>query len=249
MKKFMLLVLATFLVAVIPFPEKKVRADSPYLRVINEQTAFYSNTFSETPLFYLPYTYYVRVIGETDEYYHVEYGGEKNSISIDGYVKKDCLYKDELSADYRYPNVKITTSFNTVLYLDSNLSNYSQYIFSGRELNYYGSFNSPDGATIFFVSYNQRLGYVKECDVSPFSIENHPNPLTFIPAPEPEVVPPEKTPEPDVEPTPTTDNTMALKIAIILSILFAGLFGLFVALKNKTSPSKTSSYYDENEFE
>lgn len=245
MKKFIPIILAISLfMAFLPLTEKKVRAQSPYLRVIDESTPFFSNSFSSTPLFYLPYTYYVKVLGESGEFYHVEYGGENNTNSIDGFVPKNLLYKDDLSAQFRYPNISITTANNTLLYLDSSLTTSSQHIFSGRELTYYGKFLSPDGSNIYFVGYHDRLGYVKESDVIPFTISNHPNPLTFIPPIE-EPSPDEDVLLPEKENSSTQSN---IRFIIIACLVFAGLIGLFIALKNKPT-SQHQTYYDENDYE
>ena len=42
-----------------------------------------------------------------------------------------------------------------------------QYIFPEREMIYYGKLSSPQGI-IYYVSYNDKLGYVKESNVYPF---------------------------------------------------------------------------------
>ena len=240
MKKFALFVVAILLVALSPFPEKKVRAESPYLRIIDNTTPFYSNTFATTPVFFLPYSYYVKVLGESGEYYHVEYCGENNINSIDGFVPKSMLYEDDLSASYRYPSITITTSTSTVLYLDSELSSSIQYIFSGRDLNYYGSFTRDDGEIIYFVSYFNRLGYVRESDIIPFQIPLHPNPLTFIQEEEPEIEPP---PQKDSQTDVTT-----IRIIIFVCLFFAGIFAIFVAVKNKPI-KKNQTYFDEEDYE
>lgn len=245
MKKFIPIIIAISLfMALIPLTEKKARAQSPYLRVIDESTPFFSNSFSSTPLFYLPYTYYVKVLGENGEFYHVEYGGENNTNSIDGFVPKNLLYKDDLSAQFRYPNISITTATNTLLYLDSSLSSSSQHIFSGRELIYYGNFISPDGSNIYFVGYNNRLGYVKESDIIPFTLSNHPNPLTFIPSIE-EPSSDEEVITPENETSSIQSN---IRFIIIACLVFAGLIGLFIALKNKPI-TQNQTYYDENDYE
>ncbi len=245
MKKLLIfLLIIPFLIHPTPTPVSAEK-ESGYLRVIDESTAFYKNVTDTTPLFILPYTYYVKVIGESGDFYHVEYGGE-NSTAIDGYVKKEALFFDGLSADYRFPNLKITTATTAVLYEDGSLSTSLQYLFSGRELFFYGKSAAPDGSALYFVSYFNRLGFIKESEVVPFTLPTHPNPFTFIPEPEPETPPVvDETPEPE---TPTANNAYALQIIIIAFLAFAGIFGLIVAFKNK-SIKISGSYYDENEVE
>ncbi len=226
-----------------PFAPKKVSADSGYLRVITADTPFYSSETDTEPLFFLPYTYYVRILKETLNFYHVEYCAENGMLGIDGYVPKDMLFDDGLSAETRYPEIYLTTSSSTVLYSDKELTLSEQYVFSGRKLSYYGQYLSPSGEVIFFVRYNNRLGYVTEEAVVPFTVPDHPNPLTFIPEPEPET--------PEEEPTITEKSTYkgeTLRYLIIGCLAFAGIIALVIAFKNKPQRA-VNGYYEENEYE
>ncbi len=221
---------------------EKVNAQSPYLRVTTEDTPFFSDEGGQNLLFYLPYTYYVKIISENVNFYHVEYGGEKGLIAIDGYVPKDNLFDDTLTAESRYPQIKIRTSNPTLLYSNSQLTSYAQYVFSGRELNYYGKLTSENGEILYYVEYNNRLGYVKEADIVPFTVPIHPNPLTFIPEPEP------SPPTQPTTPEETKENNQTLRYVIIGCLAFAGIFALMVALKSK--PQKVNvGYFEENEYE
>ena len=67
-------------------PPKQVYAQSEYRRVINDTTPFYKSTLDENPLFYLPYTYYVKVISQNDNFCHVEINGENGQTGRDGFV-------------------------------------------------------------------------------------------------------------------------------------------------------------------
>ena len=138
-----------------------------------------------------------------------------------------------------YPNVTITTSKTALLYADSQLTKSIKFIFKERKLTYYGNFLLPDGTHCFYVSYGGDLGYVKESDVSPFTIPNHPNPLTFIP---------EETPPPEEFPTDTDASVNTLRIIIISSLVLAGLSGLIVVIK-KHPTVPLNNYYDENDYE
>ena len=90
------------------------------------------------------------------------------------------------------------------------------------------------------MSYNNKLGYVKESDVVPFTIPNHKNPLTFIEE-EPTL------PETELE-NSATDLT-SLRIAIIVCVLFAGLIALIYIIRTKPKKEVAASYYDDNDFE
>ncbi len=244
MKRYLatLLLIVITIIMFLPLKIATANSQSPYLRVITKDTPFFSNEEDDTPLFYLPYTYYVRIIREELNFYHVEYGGEKGMISIDGYVPKDVLFDDGLPVEYPYPSVKITTSTATILFADGETTQSSQYIFPDRTLSYYGEYLSPSGEKLYFVSYNNRLGYVKEGDVIPFTVPIHPNPLTFLPEEEP---PPSE--EPPTQ-TPSSNNTETLRYVIIGSLVFAGILTLFITLKNKPR-ERLDGYFEEGDYE
>ena len=219
-----------------------------YLRVIDEDTPFYADKTSDNPLFYLPYTYYVRVLERGDFYTHVEYAVK--GYSMDGYVPTNKLFYDGLTVTEPFPSVTVTTAGTTVLYKDDALSSSLQYIFEGRAMYYYGKYFSPQGKTLYYVGYNNRLGYVKEEDLMPFTINYHPNELTFLKSEEPE---PDtsatdngtKTAEQPAE----NDAVFNLRIAIIVVLGLAGFIALAVALGKKPKTSPAASYYDENDYE
>lgn len=221
-----------------------VSAASTYLRVINEQTVFFANANEQSALFYLPYTYYVKCLGEVGVFTHVECYGVNGGAALDGYVKTSELFDDGLIVNNPFVSLNISTATTSTLFADSSLTTPLQYIFADRNMRYYGSYLSGN-TTIYYVEYNGKLGYVKEADVYPFAIANHPNELTFLPPP------PE---EPSIEPdTPTVETPkedyLSLKIIIIVCLLFAGIVALVLALKQKPTRRVAAGYYDENDYE
>ena len=166
---------------------ERVFAQSEYRRVINDTTPFYKSALDESPLFYLPYTYYVKVLSQNDNFCHVEINGENGQTGIDGFVPTEQLFYDGQEVLTPYLNLSITTVGTTVLYLDATLSSPLQYIFAERSLLYFGERQSLSGK-IFYVAYNNKLGYVKESDVYPFIINDHPHKLTFITQTEPDEI-------------------------------------------------------------
>ena len=222
---------------------KNARAEtkSEYLRVITEDTPFYEDKSANTPLFYLPYTYYVKVKEYGDVFTHVEYASSGNGI--DGYVPTDKLFYDGLEVINPYPEINALTASTTMLYASADLTATVQYVFGGRKLYFYGTNFSPQGKTLYFVGYNERLGYVKEEDLVPFTLSYHPNELTFL------------TPDPPEEPKteeqekPSVQAVFDLRIAIIAVLGLAGLIALIAAGSRKPKTSPAASYYDENDYE
>ncbi len=244
MKKFLLMllcILTCFQFLIFPLDIKNSYSyESTYLRVTNDKTPFYSNVEKGEILFYLPYTYYVKLISKGEIFDHVEYYGS-DGVSLDGYVPNETLFTETQSVSSPYPKVTITTTSTIILYEDSSLTKSLRYIFSGRTLTYFGTFTMLDNTVCFYVSYGGQLGYVKEVGISPFTIENHPNPLTFIKAEEP---------NPPLTEEFESDNVETLRILIIACLILAGLFGLVIAFKKpRTQKAVNVGYYDENDFE
>lgn len=221
-------------------------ADSLYLRVITEDTPFYAEESEASLLFYLPYTYYVKVLGYGSAYTHVEIYGNAFA-AIDGFVPNGALFSDGLEVKNPYPEITLTTARTCVLYADSALKNNVQYVFSARDMDYYGSLSVSKGETLYFVGYNGKLGYVKESDVLPFTIAAHPNELTFLAPDEPDE--PKDNEEP-AKPDEQTTSDETVKWIIIGCLGAAGVVALLTAFSKKRPEKKAAAgYYDENDFE
>ena len=238
----------TFLVATIiilcfaPINLNSVSATTnTYLRVINENTPFCLDEQATTPIFYLPYTYYVKVLRATTYSLHIECYG-KGTTKIDGYVPLNTLYEDGLSTVSPYLDLEITTCASTPLYSDYEQTNRVMFIFSNRTLNYYGKIENSANKIMYFVGYGNQLGYVSEDALFPFSVPIHPNELTFLEKDEPTI---EETPNT----LPPSEDFFSLKIVIIVLLVFAGVIALFVAFTNKNRKNITTVYYDENDDE
>lgn len=220
----------------------RAEENGEYSRVITDDTPFYSDKNATDPLFYLPYTYYVKVLERGELFYHVEYA--EGGAAIDGYVPANKLFDDGLEVVAPFPDVTPTTAATAVLFKDASLTTSVQYIFEGRKLFFYGKYYSPQGKPLYYVSYNDRLGYVKEEDLVPFTLSNHPNELTFIEPEQQEENPPETA-----EKTPSKESVFDLRIAIFVTLGLAGVIALIFALGKKQKSTPAASYYDENDYE
>lgn len=209
-------------------------AASEYLRIIDGETPIYEDSEMKNFLFYMPYTYYVKVLSTVGNVAHVECSGA-SLPAIDGYTPSERLYADGLSVPFAYADVTVTTCKSAALYSDITLANTLRYIFAERSLDYYGSVSTDTGYA-YFVAYAGEVGYVKEDCLYPFTVPNHPNPLTFIET---------ETPEQTVEPKSEGGITLTLRIIIISCLVAAGLIA---ALTFKKPKSNDAGYYDENDF-
>lgn len=209
-----------------------------YGRIITYDTPFFKDVNDEHYTCYLPYSYYVKILGEYNNFYHVECYGE-NQPAIDGYIEKSYLFFDDQVVSNPYANATISTLEVCPLYLDIDTTKSIQYVFKDRQLRFYGYAHSTLGENLIYVEYNGKLGYIKESYVSPFTIDNHPNPLTFL------------TPETPETPEQTVDKTQIdLRIIIIGSLILAGLISLTVIFKNKPErKAYNNEYYEESDIE
>ena len=93
---------------------------------------------------------------------------------------------------------------------------------------------------LFYVGYNNRLGYVKETDIYPFIIKNHPNDL-----------PSSSVDTPSEETKTPTEQTgvFGLRTIIIVCLIFAGIIAIFISLRSSRVKNKTTNYYDESDYE
>lgn len=224
----------------------KAQAESvKYLRVIDTTTPFFSDQAGENLLFYLPYTYYVKVLETEASLTHVECYGSGETVQLDGYVPSDKLCDDGQSVESPYLAKTLKTINTTLLYQDCNLTQSIQYVFADRTLKYYGQLPASDGSICFYVSYNNKLGYIKETDVEPFTVENHPNELTFLK--QESVDEPTPPNEEKVEETSKTETD--LRIIIIACLMIAGFIAVAISIKNKPKKQDDSSYYEETDCE
>lgn len=240
MKKLLLIFLALFLPLNLSSVSVKAVSQAEYLLISLDNAPVYYDEQLSNLICYIPKTYYVKKLGETLNAYHVEFGAS-TLPKIDGFVPKEFLSPDSLNNDSDcYPLLTLTTSDGATLYSDHLLSSPIQYLFKNRSMNYYGFYKSGNAQTVYFVSYNGKLGYIKEDALVPFSIPNHPNSIE-MPMVKPDIS--EEKIESD-EPK----NYFWLKVAVYACLALAGIIALVVALKPKKQKDKTS-YYDENEYE
>ena len=207
-----------------------------FRRITTEQTPFYSNENGTNLICYLPYSYYVYLLSDNGSFSHVEMYGENGFPAIDGFVPSFALSIPTNEVVSPYPELTITTAKSCVLYSDKLLEDTVQYIFSGRSLRYLGEVVLEDKERLYLVGYNDKIGYVKESDVFPFTLPLHPDPLF--------------NQELDEQiPTSNGQNSTVntLKTGIFICLLLAGIIALLIAFRKK-QPVSTTTFYDDNDY-
>ena len=224
---FYLLLSAT----VTPKVLRQAFADEGYYRVLKDGVAFYSSANKGDILFELPVSYYVKKIGENGDFLHVEcYGANQLTPLLDGYVLKNEVSKRD--AINPYLSFTVTTAKSAVLYEDVTLSTPLQYVFKSRTLGYYGQIALSDGSYVYYVTYNNKIGYVKEEDLMPFNVPLHETPLKETDFSEENLTVPTIKPE---------KSANGLKIFVIVAIVVASIiiFALIVIPERKNRVYET----------
>ena len=208
-----------------------------FKRVMTDDTPFYTDESASELLFYLPNTYYVKILSENNGLAHVECFNGGLAPALDGYVPSEFLVENPLYSGNPFLNLTITSTSSCILYSDPSLSQNLQYVFAGREMFYYGVYTRSQGENLFLVYYNDKLGYVKESGVVPFTVSPHPDPM-----PQPE--------QPEQQTTPTPENAPfdTIRTAIIVCLVLAGIVALLLLLKKKNKPVTVATYYDDNDY-
>ncbi|MBR5900687.1 MAG: hypothetical protein IKZ38_04785 [Clostridia bacterium] len=214
------------------YAEQVVNYD--FMRVTDYDTAIYNQKDGLGFLFYLPYSYYVKVLEHQGEYAHVECYDHSLTPTIDGYVLISKLSECASPTVSPFLTQKITTIKTTTLYSNPECTFTERLIFPDRELGYYGKADIVNGEQVFFVCYLGQTGYVKESTISPFIVTDHPTPVNPIAQ-----APTTETPR------QTTSDYKTLKIAILISLLLAGIIGAFAVIKRKTASNTAVSVFDE----
>ncbi len=242
-KRFLAMLLFAFYFALnfSPFtlPVSALTVYNAYKRVIDTQTVFYEDKALTIPLFYLPYTYYVKILDEENGVSHIMCFGDGNVPAIDGYCLTESLFYDGLEVVSPYLSITVITQSNTPLFLDTLSTKIEQYIFPNRSLCYYGNILNSENKNMFFISYNGKLGYVLEDNVYPFTIPLHPNELTFLGK--------EREGGETTEEKNSSDDV--LRTIIICALSLTVLLAVIFIFSKKEKPTVSAGYFDENDFE
>ncbi len=208
---------------------------STYKRVVTTDTPFYLDQNKTQILFYLPYTYFVKILEDLGELTHIECYG--NSLpKVDGYVPTNALLKWDTTPQNPYPDLTLTTNKACILYSDNALTKSIHLIFANRELSFIGVYHQVGQENAYMVYYNEYIGYVKESDLLPFEMPLHPEPM------------PSGEKEEGVEiSTPSFTTNSILRYAVIGCLLLAGIIALIFSLRKKNKP--TSVFDGEADYE
>ena len=221
-------------------PPRRADAYSAYGRVIERDVGFYKDPQAEQLLFYLPYTYYVKIDEKSQSVSRAElFCGEYSTPAIDGYVFTDDFYYEESVPVSPFYEKVLTTASSAGFYADAGCTRLTRHIFENRSLKYYGYAYDAVGNYVYFVDYNDELGYVREECIVPFEFTPHPAPLPVEESP--------VTTPPEDDPQPEGDNT-GLKIAIVASLALAVAVILLFSVRPSAKKDRSEDIDQDNDF-
>lgn len=217
-----------------PISVHTARADDNYLRVIEQGVYFYEIPDLSGKIFELPYGYYLKKTGASGEFIRIEcYGAGSYTPLLDGYVlAEETIYEaPELSP---YLDFTVTTADSAVLYSDTSLKEPLQFIFKNRTLGYYGKAYAEDGSNLYCVTYNSRMGFIKEEYLYPFTVPEHPTPIITE-----TIADSETSPDATEE---KSDSDKVLKILVVVALVAAAIIILgLIVLPEKKERALTSN--------
>ena len=205
-------------------------AETGFLRMEKDGLPFYSDINATELLFYLPESYFLKILSENSNIAHVEINIE-NSPTLDGYVYSSQFKTYPTDYGLSYPSITLSLKTDCAFY-PSLKENPSLYVFRNRTLTYYGEITYND-VDYCYVSYNNKVGYVEKNCLSSFSVPLHPEPIL-----KPVVT--KKT-------TLKSEENTGVRLIIISLLFVSGIVGILTASKPKKK-EEPASFYDENDF-
>ena len=139
---------------------RKVRAETTYAYIPNANVAFYSDAekAARLLLFYLPESYFVCILGETEGYYRVSYLEDtKEAKKLTGFVEASCVIPVTFTPEEPYLDKKIEVTYYSSGYADLSGDILSRITVT---CTYYGDY-SENGKNYCYVLRGDTFGYVE----------------------------------------------------------------------------------------
>lgn len=175
MKKLLVLFLIISFISSAAFSPPKTgatRANATsftYARVVVSDAAFYADRSLSMPRFFLPESYFVRIISDDLDVCRVAYMDGTSRPVKEGYVKTVCLsFVYEVPAVI-YPDVTLSVKTEEVLFSDLTSFTPRAVLSASSSAVYYGE-TVFGGETYVYVYASGYVGYVRKSGFDPFSV-------------------------------------------------------------------------------
>ncbi len=175
MKKLILLflIISTFVSAVFSPPVLRSTPASAalytYARVVVSDAVFYADRSLSLPRFFLPESYFVRVISIDSDVCRVAYMDGAARPVKEGYVKTVALSFVAETPPVIYPDITLSVKNEEVLFSDLTSFTPRAVLSTSSSAVYYGE-TTFGGETYVYVYASGYVGYVRKSGFSPFSV-------------------------------------------------------------------------------
>ena len=225
MKKIVLIV-AILLSLMITCIKLVYAETSEWARIVSDEVYLYADETGKQKLFQLAKSYYVNVIGRTNDMYQVAVMPDDNDfVQVIGWA-----YISELTPCASmpvapvYPTVKLTVTADSVELKLSPVpsANTTCAVLNMQQVCYYGKLTSYS-KTWYYVRYAGRFGYVEASAVTAPNLPLHPTPLPNTPA---STLPSTDNPTPpeNVNSVPTSEILLIVFVVVLAVGLTLALF-------------------------
>lgn len=218
-------------------------SDTVWARIINEQTPFFSDIACSMIKFYIPKSYFVKVIEVNSDSTRVIYMDNDLKVpSREGYIKTcDLLiYNQEVYNPYLNLSLKITS--DEILFADTNKTYPKTILSYGDNALLYGTL-TINGENFCYVYANGYIGYVRRSAFAPFEIPMHEIPLS-------NKISSEESEDSSILTEPTNTNSSidsTMKIVIIVAISITCLSVIYLLFKPKNDSALKLALTQDND--
>ncbi len=227
---------ALFLILSLCFPlfapapvraEENPESGYGYARVTQEDVYLYSQPQAESGLFILPRTYFVKITGETGDYYRVEYLTGTSATPVRGYCRTDDVEPVDYIPETPFLLYDTEVTF-TVGSADLPDGFFTEYTVPAA---FYGTFYYGS-SVYYYVNMNGEFGYVPASACPPL---DYPENTEHMPAETPET------------PQESGGNANVVNIILICALSVAALGAVYFLFRPAKPASARPAPFDDYE--
>lgn len=227
---------ALFLILSLCFPlfapapvraEENPESGYGYARVTQEDVYLYSQPQAESGLFILPRTYFVKITGETGDYYRVEYLTGTSATPVRGYCRTDDMEPVDYIPETPFLLYDTEVTF-TVGSADLPDGFFTEYTVPAA---FYGTFYYGS-SVYYYVNMNGEFGYVPASACPPL---DYPENTEHMPAETPET------------PQESGGNANVVNIILICALSVAALGAVYFLFRPAKPASARPAPFDDYE--
>lgn len=211
-----------------------------YARVLNEKTPFYSDPNCKILKFYLPYSYFVRIIKAGDEATKVIYMENEQAPAREGYVKTCDLYICDYVPESPYPRLKLTLKNDGILFSNPSSGEALVVLNAGEVAYYYGEAQSSSDA-YYYVFSGTYVGYVRKDAFFEHALPLHPQEIPKTEPDEPDF----SEPTSDDRPSDENDNSSLLSAVIIIAVSLITISVIYALFRSESKSIKRAAASDD----